>query len=196
MASLKTFDSPVEKKRIDFATMGEYINYLELKVEYQSMKQKMEKIKAKLKGTTQTDENPAEETGQVGGQEEEEEEENAADVTEVEEDESFSFLKGHQDAKNPGKLEIGNQRYLSVKTGKIENGFVYNYFCAQRKAYKGGKVCRATLTVETNEDGSDPWPLVKTGLPPWGGWVVSHIWETFLKKFFSWRPFLISTHVK
>ena len=89
------------------------------------MKQKMEKIKAKLQGTTQTDENPAEETGQVGGQEEEE---NAADVTEVEEDESFSFLKGHQDAKNPGKLVIGNVRYLSVKTGKIENGFVYIYF--------------------------------------------------------------------
>ena len=100
----------------------------------------------------------------MGGQEEEEEEENSVGVTEVEEDESFSFLKGHQDAKNPGKLEIGNQRYLSVKTGKIENGFVYNYFCAQRKADKGGKVCRATLTVETNEDGSDPWPLVKTGL--------------------------------
>ena len=93
------------------------------------MKQKMEKIKAKLKGTTQTDENPVEDTGQVGGQqEEEEEEENAADVTEVEEDESFSFLKGHQDAKNPGKLVIGNVRYLSVKTGKIENGFVYIYF--------------------------------------------------------------------
>ena len=52
------------------------------------MKQKMEKIKAKLQGTTQTDENPAEETGQVGGQEEEEE--NAAGVTEVEEDESMS----------------------------------------------------------------------------------------------------------
>ena len=68
MVSLKTPDSPVEKKCIDFATMEEYINYLELKVEYQSMKQKMEKIKAKLKGTTQTDENPAEETGQVGGQ--------------------------------------------------------------------------------------------------------------------------------
>ena len=144
----------------------------------------MEKIKAKLKGTTQTDKNPAEETGQVGGQEEEEEEENAADVTEVEEDESFSFLKGHQDAKNPGKLVIGNQRYLSVKTGKIENGFVYNYFCAQRKAYKGGKVCRATLTVETNEDGSDPWPLVKTALHPGvGGWVHT-FGKTFLKKFF------------
>ena len=85
----------------------------------------MEKIKAKLTGTTQTDKNPAEETGQVGGQEEEG---NAADVTDVEEDESFSFLKGHQDAKNPGKLVIGNQRYLSVKTGKIENGFVYIYF--------------------------------------------------------------------
>ena len=143
------------------------------------MKQKMEKIKAKLQGTTQTDENPAEETGQVGGQEEEE---NAADVTEVEEDESFSFLKGHQDAKNLGKLVIGNQRYLSIKTGKIENGFVYNYFCAQRKADKGGKVCRATLTVETNEDGSDPWPLVKTSLrpPPWVGWMGSHISENFL----------------
>ena len=64
----------------------------------------------------------------MGGQEEEEEEENSVGVTEVEEDESFSFLKGHQDAKNPGKLEIGNQRYLSVKTGKIENGFVYIYF--------------------------------------------------------------------
>ena len=51
------------------------------------MKQKMEKIKAKLQGTTQTDENPIEETGQVGGQEEEE---NAAGVTEVEEDESMS----------------------------------------------------------------------------------------------------------
>ena len=118
MVSLKTPDSPVEKKRIDFATMEEYINYLELKVEYQSMKQKMEKIKAKLKGSTQTDENPAEETGQVGGQEEEEEE-NAAGVTEVEEDESFSFLKAQQDAKNPGKLVIGNQRYLSVKKLKI-----------------------------------------------------------------------------
>ena len=58
-----------------------------------------------MKGTTQTDENPAQETGQVGGQEEEEEE-NAAGVTEVEEDES----KGYQDAKNPGKLVIGNQR--------------------------------------------------------------------------------------
>ena len=45
------------------------------------MKQKMEKIKAKLKGTMQTGKNPAEETGQVGGQEEEEEEENAVDVT-------------------------------------------------------------------------------------------------------------------
>ena len=173
--------------------MGEYINYLELKVEYQSMKQKMEKIKAKLKGTMQTGKNPAEETGQVGGQEEEEEEEeNSAGVTEVEEDESFSFLKGHQDAKNPGKLVIGNQRYLSVKTGKIENGFVYNYFCAQRKAYKGGKVCRATLTVETNEDGSDPWPLVKTALrpPPWGGWVGSHIWESFPKKHVLWKASL------
>ena len=53
------------------------------------MKQKMEKIKAKLQGTAQTDENPAEETGQVGGQEEEEEE-NAAGVTEVEDDDSMS----------------------------------------------------------------------------------------------------------
>ena len=45
MVSLKTPDSPVEKKRIDFATMEEYINYLELKVkvEYQSTKHKMEK---------------------------------------------------------------------------------------------------------------------------------------------------------
>ena len=130
MVSLKTPDSPVEKKRIDFATMEEYINYLELKVkvEYQSTKHKMEKIKAKFKETTQTDQNPPEETGQVGGQEEEEEQQNTADVTEVEEDESFSFLKGYQDAKNPGKLVFGNQRYLSVKTGKIENGFVYIYF--------------------------------------------------------------------
>ena len=100
----------------------------------------MEKIKAKLKGTTQTDKNPAEETGQVGGQEEEEEEENAADVTKVEEDELFSFLKGHQDAKNPGKLVIGNVRYLSVKTGKIENGFVYNYFFAQRAKSLQGRL--------------------------------------------------------
>ena len=166
--------------------MGEYINYLELKVEYQSMKQKMEKIKAKLKGTTQTDKNPAEETGQVGGQEEEEEEEeNAADVTEVEEDESFSFLKGHQDAKNPGKLVIGNQRYLSVKTGKIENGFVYIYFW---QADTGGKVCRATLTVETNEDGSDPWPLIKNALHPVGGWVHT-FGKNFPKKVFFLETF-------
>ena len=83
-----------------------------------------------------------------------------------------------------------------LKKGKIENGFVYNYFCAQRKAYKGGKVCRATLTVETNEDGSDPWPLVKTALHTGvGGWVHT-FGKTFLKKFFSWRLFLISTHVK
>ena len=42
--------------------MEEYINYLELKVkvEYQSTKHKMEKIKAKFKETTQTDQNPAE----------------------------------------------------------------------------------------------------------------------------------------
>ena len=50
MVSLKTPDSPIEKKRIDFATMGEYINYLELKVEYQSMKQKMDKNQNKIEG--------------------------------------------------------------------------------------------------------------------------------------------------
>ena len=69
----------------------------------------MEKIKAKLKGTTQTDKNPAEEKGQVGGQkEEEEEEENAADVTKVEEDELFSFLKGHQESRCKESGEVGN----------------------------------------------------------------------------------------
>ena len=62
----------------------------------------------------------------MGGQEEEE---NAADVTEVEEGESFSFLKGHQDAKNPGKLIIGNQRYLSVSAVSLVKTFPYWYTC-------------------------------------------------------------------
>ena len=79
-----------------------------------------------MKGTTQTDENPAQETGQVGGQEEEEEE-NAVGVTEVEEDESMT--KGYQDAKNPGKLIIGNQRYLSVSAVSLVKTFPYWYTC-------------------------------------------------------------------
>ena len=86
---------------------------------------------------------------------------------------------------------ISNLYSAKIYIWNIENGFVYNYFCAQRKADKGGKVCRATLTVETNEDGSDPWPLVKTALrpAPWGGRVGSHIWENFPKKVFFLETF-------
>ena len=73
---------------------------------------------------------------------------------------------------------MGTSGIFPLKQGKLKMDL--------RKADKGGKVCRATLIVETNEDGSDPWPLVKTALrpPPWGRWVGSHIWENFPKKVF------------
>ena len=108
MVSLKTPDSPVEKKTHWLRHNGGVHQLLGTQSGIPvNEAENGQKSKQNWRGlrSTQTDENPAQETGQVGGQEEEEEE-NAAGVTEVEEDESFSFLKGHQDAKNPG--EVGN----------------------------------------------------------------------------------------
>ena len=154
MVSLKTPDSPVEKKRLDFETIEEYVKYLELRVEYQTMKENMEKIRRQLKRGDSPKEALAEEAEGEGGDGGIAE----ADVTEVSEDESFSFLKGHQDSKNPGKLIVGNQRFTSVRTKETKNGFSYYYQCAlkaESKRDKDREACKASLIVETNEEGSD-----------------------------------------
>ena len=150
MVSLKTPDSPVEKKRPDFETVEEYVKYLELRVEYQTMKESIEKIRRQLKSGDPPKETPVEEAEKRG--------EGIADITENSEDESFSFLKGHEDSKNPGKLIVGKQRFTSVRTNKTENGFSYNYQCAvkaESKRDKGRETCKASLIVETDEEGSD-----------------------------------------
>ena len=156
MVSLKTPDSPVEKKRPDFETVEEYIKYLELRVEYQTMKESIEKIRKQLKSGDQKETRVEEAEGDEA--EGDEEAEGDADITENSEDETFSFLKGHKDSKNPGKLVVGKQRFTSVRTKKTENGFSYNYQCAvkaESKRDKGRETCKASLIVETNEDGSD-----------------------------------------
>ena len=156
MVSLKTPDSPVEKKRPDFETVEEYIKYLELRVEYQTMKESIEKIRKQLKSGDQKETRVEEAEGDEA--EGAEEAEGDADITENSEDETFSFLKGHEDSKNPGKLVVGKQRFTSVRTKKTENGFSYNYQCAvkaESKRDKGRETCKASLIVETNEDGSD-----------------------------------------
>ena len=158
MVSLKTPDSPAERNRLDFKTIEEYVEYLELKVEYQTMKDRTEKIRRQLKKgdpptkTVETfAETPAEEI-------EEGEQGEVADATEVEEDESYTFLKGHQDSKNPGKLIVGIQRFTSARTKETENGFRYFYQCAlkaESKGKKGGELCKASLAVDTNEEGGE-----------------------------------------
>ena len=146
----------MEKKRPDFETVEEYIKYLELRVEYQTMKESIEKIRKQLKSGDQKETRVEEAEGDEA--EGAEEAEGDADITENSEDETFSFLKGHEDSKNPGKLVVGKQRFTSVRTKKTENGFSYNYQCAvkaESKRDKGRETCKASLIVETNEDGSD-----------------------------------------
>ena len=128
MVSLKTFDSPVEKNALTSPQWGSTsITWcLELKVEYQSMKQKMDKNQNKIEGdyanwreSSSGDRSsgwPRGGGGECSGR-------HWGGRRWVDES------KGYQDAKNPGKLIIGNQRYLSVSAVSLVKTFPYWYTC-------------------------------------------------------------------